>query len=286
VLDGDAGTFTVDSHDERVVSAGSGPIRLNRSADSGLTWEPLDGLLALPDDVKANWDVPGGYRGRIPPHVRHIFVHPDDTKLIYLALEHGGVVLSRDGGETWEDASGGIDYLDMQMQRSLPGDKQRYFVSSARGFYGSADGGRHWLRTEAGMPWGNSDFYSYSHEWLYCPGDPLRMVLGGARGSPGVWRREETDPKGYILLSDDEGANWRPAANLPTDMPWAPWVMLHHPTDPPAMFAGMGDGARGFGFDPNVRGRGSFYRSGDRGETWDCVLPDLPSVLTAWVAAD
>lgn len=286
VLEGDVRTFTVDPHDESVVYAGTGPIRLFRSEDRGLTWEPLDGLLQMPEEVKSKWDVPQAYRGRIPPHVRHIFVHPDDPGLIYLALEHGGIVLSRDHGATWEDASTGIDYLDMHLLRNLPGDKERYFVSSARGFYKTDNGGRNWRRSERGMPWADTDLYSYSHEWLFCPGEPLRMVLGGAKGSPGVWRREETTPQGHILLSDDDGESWRPASNLPTDMPWAPWVMLHHPTHPNTVFAGMGDGTRGFGFDPTQRGEGAFYLSEDRGESWRCVLPGLPSVLTAWVAAD
>ena len=286
VLEGDVRTFTVDPHDERVVYAGTGPIRLLRSEDQGLTWEPLDGLSRMPDAVQEKWNVPAMYSGKIPPHVRHIHVHPDDGGLIYIALEHGGIVFSRDRGETWQDASAGIPYLDMHMIRNLPGSKESYFISSARGFYRSDDCGGAWRRTEKGMPWADTELHSYSHEWLFCAGAPLRMVLGGAKGSPGVWRRENTTPLGHILLSDDLGESWRLAANLPGDMPWAPWVLLHHPTDPNTLFAGMGDGARGFGFDPTERGEGGFYMSGDRGESWQCILPRLPSVLTAWVAAD
>ncbi|MDX1486062.1 MAG: hypothetical protein R3229_16445 [Alphaproteobacteria bacterium] len=285
VLDGDVRTFTVDPRDERVVYAGTGPVRLYRSEDGGRTWEPLDGLLAMPEAVQAKWDVPAGYRGRIPPHVRHIFVHPEDSDLIYLALEHGGIVRSGDGGMHWEDASDGIAYLDMHQLRNLPGSRERYFVSSARGFYASADAGATWRRTEAGMPYGDTELYSYSHEWLFMDGGALRMVVGGARGSPGVWRREETTPQGHILLSDDAGESWHAAADLPIDMPFAPWVLLHHPFEADVAFAGMGDGARGFGFDPKQRGQGGFYRTDDRGETWAPVLADLPSVLTAWVAA-
>ena len=286
VLDGDVRTFTVDPHDERVVYAGAGPIRLLRSEDNGVSWETLDGLSRLPDDVQSQWTVPQSYRGKVPPHVRHIFVHPDDADLLYVALEHGGIVLSRDRGATWQDASAGISYLDMHMVRNLPGDRERYFVSSARGFFTSDDGGAAWRRTEQGMPWAYTEQYSYSHEWLFCPGDPPRMVLCGARGSPGVWRRENAKPGGHILLSDDEGESWRPASGLSDDMPWAPWVLLHHPSDPATLFAGMGDGARGFGFDPDQRGEGGFYKSSDRGGSWDCILSDLPSVLTAWIAAD
>ena len=69
-------------------------------------------------------------------------------------------------------------------------------------------------------------------------------------------------------------------------MPWAPWVLLHHPSQPETLFAGMGDGARGFGFDPATPGKGAIYSSDDRGETWQPVMPDLPSVLTAWIAPD
>lgn len=284
VLDGDVRTFSVDPHEERVVYAGAGPVTLYRSEDNGVTWSTLDGLLNVPEPVKNQWGVPLPYKGKVPPHVRHIFVHPDDANLIYVSLEHGGVVVSRDRGETWEDVSNGIDYLDMHMLFNLPGDRETYFVSSARGFFKTHNGGREWQRAETGMPWGYTELYSYSHEWMFCPGEPLRMVLGGAKGSPGVWRRENIKPGGHILLSDDIGVTWRSASNLPDDMPWVPWTFSRHPTDADTLFAGMGDGARGFGFDPKERGIGAFYRSADRGESWDCVLPDLPSVLTTWVA--
>ena len=286
VLTGDVRTFTVDPVDERVVYAGTGPVRLFRSEDNGVNWEPLDGLLELPAEVQAQWTVPGAYQGVVPPHVRHIFVHPDDTDLIFVLLEHGGVVLSHDRGLTWEDVSAGIDYLDMHLLRSWPGNKECYYVSSARGFFRSDDGGHRWQRAETGMPWGYTELYSYSHEWLFCPGDPLRMIVGGAKGSPGVWRRESRKPLGHILLSDDAGANWRPASDLPTDMPWIPWVLLHHPAEDNSLFAGMGDGARGFGFDAADRGDGALYVSRDRGDSWQPVLSDTPSILTAWVAAD
>jgi hypothetical protein len=286
VIDGDVRTFSVDPHDERVVYAGTGPIRLFRSEDRGLNWEPLDGLLQLPDSVRQKWTVPTSVRGRIPPHVRDVFIHPDDPALIYVALEHGGIVRSRDRGKTWEDASAGIDYLDMHQIRSLPGDRERLLVSSARGFYRTENEGREWRRTEQGMPWADTELYSYSHEWLFCPGEPLRIVVGGAKGSPGVWRREQRNPQGHILLSDDLGESWYPASNLPVDLPWAPWVLLHHPTNPDCIFAGMGDGARGFGFDPRKKGEGGLYLSRDRGTSWECIMADQPSILTAWVASD
>lgn len=287
ILDGDVRTFKIDPDDERVVYAGIGPIRLFRSEDGGSSWEPLDGLLQFPDEVKKKWTVPERLRGIEHPHVRYIFIHPDDANLLFVLLEHGGVLLSRDRGRTWEDISSGISYLDMHLICNYPGSRERYYVSSARGFFRSDDCGRQWRRVEKGMPWGYTELYSYSHEWHFLPGDPLRMLLAGAKGSPGVWRREKRDPEGVILLSDDGGENWRQASDGWSErLPWMPWVLVRHPTDPKAIFAGMGDGARGYGFDPKQRGKGAFYVSPDRGDSWQPIIPEMPSILTAWVAAE
>ncbi|MGH7846712.1 MAG: hypothetical protein ACREQW_16315 [Candidatus Binatia bacterium] len=287
ILDGDVRCFALDPYDERVVYAGTGPVRLLRSEDDGSTWENLDGLQQLPEQVKSQWTVPEAYRGIQHPHVRNIFIHPDDTHLLCLALEHGGVVLSRDCGTTWEDVSGGISYPDMHLFGNYPGSKERFYVSSARAFFRSDNYGREWRRCENGMPWGFTDMYSYSHDWLFLPGEPSRMILAGAKGSPGVWRREKRDPQGFLLLSDDGGEHWRrAAAGLPEAMPWMPWVLVPHPTDASTVFAGMGDGSRGFGFNPKERGKGAFYVTRDRGDSWEAVIPEMPSVLTAWVAAD
>ena len=288
VMEGDVRTFTVDPHDERVVYAGIGPVRLFRSEDGGSRWEPLDGLLQLPEEVKAKWSVPARFRGSQFPHVRYIFIHPDDADLIFVLLEHGGVHLSRDRGRTWADASSGISYLDMHVLGNHPGSKEHYYVSSARGFFRSDDCGRRWRRVEKGMPWGYTELYSYSHEWMFLPGDRPRMLLAGGKGSPGVWGREKRDPLGVILLSDDGGENWRQACvgGLPEKLPWMPWVLARHPGDAQTVFAGMGDGARGYGFDPKQRGGGAFYVTRDRGDSWEPVLPEMPSILTAWVAAD
>jgi photosystem II stability/assembly factor-like uncharacterized protein len=287
IMDGDVRTFTVDPHDERVVYMGIGPIRLFRSEDCGKTWEPLDGMLAFGDDVKKKWGVPPRLVGVEFPHVRHIFVHPDDQKLIWVLLEHGGVLMSRDRGKTWYDRSVGISYVDMHYIENYPGSKERYYVSSARGFYRTDNAGEHWRRVENGMPWGYTELHSYSHEWHFLAGATLRMVLCGGKGSPGVWAREKMNPKGHILLSDDGSESWRIVTEgLAKENPWMPWVLLYHPTDANGLFCGMGDGARGYGFDARIKGKGALYASRDRGESWQPVLSDTPSILTAWVAAN
>jgi hypothetical protein len=287
IMEGDVRTFTVDSHDERVVYMGIGPIRLFRSEDTGKTWEPLDGMLDLDADVKKKWGVPPRLVGIEFPHVRHIYVHPDDRNLIFVLLEHGGNLLTSDGGKTWEDRSNGIDYVDMHYIENYPGSKERYYVSSARGFYRSDDAGQQWRRVENGMPWAYTELHSYSHEWHFLPGETPRMVLCGGKGSPGVWVREKMNPKGHILLSDDGGESWRIVTQgLEKENPWMPWVLVHHPINPNALLCGMGDGARGYGFDPRIKGKGALYATCDRGESWQPILVDTPSILTAWVAVN
>ncbi|MGH7927000.1 MAG: WD40/YVTN/BNR-like repeat-containing protein [Candidatus Binatia bacterium] len=285
VMEGDVRTFSIDPYDERVVYMGIGPIRLFRSEDSGKSWEALDGMLNFGDEVKKKWDVPARLRGVEFPHVRHIFIHPDDQNLIWILLEHGGVLLSKDRGQTWYDRSAGIDYVDMHYIENFPGSKERYYVSSARGFFRSDNAGEHWRRVESGMPWAYTELHSYSHEWHFMPGASPRMVLCGGKGSPGVWSRERTTPLGHILLSDDGGESWRISTNvLEKENPYMQWVLLRHPLDGNALFCGLGDGARGYGFDARITGKGAFYASRDRGDSWEPVLKDTPSILTAWVA--
>lgn len=286
IAEGDVRTFTIDPHDDRIIYMGTGPVRLLRSEDGGSTWEPLDGLLDVSNDVKAKWGVPRVYEGIEVPHVRYVFIHPEDPTLVFVLLEHGGVLLSRDRGATWEDRSAGIDYVDMHVIENFPGSKERYYVSSARGFYRSDDCGAHWHRVENGMPWGGTPTYSYSHEWHFLVGERPRMVVCGGRGSPGVWAEEKCDPRGHILVSDDGAESWRIASRgVGKENPWMPWTLVRHPTDPKTLFCGMGTGGRGFALAPKQRGNGAFYRSGDAGDSWEALLPDSPSVLTAWVAA-
>src|SRR5918993_596052 len=101
-------TGTIDSIDgirsrPNVVYLGIEPIHLYRSEDGGESWEELTGVQDLPSQVKAKWSYPR------PPHrehVRHIFVDPDDPKILHVCLEHGGIIRSFDRGKTWQDVSG------------------------------------------------------------------------------------------------------------------------------------------------------------------------------------
>ena len=130
------------------------------------------------------------------PHVCNILIHPDDSDLLLLTLEHGGVVRSEDRGKTWEDASSGIDYLDMHHIYNYPGSKDRYYVSCARGFFRSDDRGRQWRRVEDGMPWGYTEKYSYTPRLVLPAGrHPADDGVRGARLPRSLARRGHQPPR-------------------------------------------------------------------------------------------
>ncbi|HXG53351.1 MAG TPA: hypothetical protein VNN77_18280 [candidate division Zixibacteria bacterium] len=280
VLDGDIRAVTVDPADDAVVYAGVEPVALFRSEDGGDRWRELKTLKDLPEAVRKNWWFPR------PPHlghVRHIFIHPDDAKVIYLCIEHGGVVRSFDRGETWEDVSQGIDYLDIHAIANFPGSFERYYLASARGFFTSADPARGWSRTEAGLT------RNYFHDFVFfppaTPGEPPEMLLAAADGSPGVWRREQRGARAALFRSADGARSWtRVTRGLAENLDSMVWALARHPFDPRAVFAGFGNVARGHASGPG--GAGDLMFSSDAGESWERLDIELPADRVLWAAGE
>ena len=133
----------------------------------------------------------------------------------------------------------------MHKIENYPGSKDRYYVSSAQGFYRSDDSGAHWYRTENGMPWADKPAWCYSHEWQFLDAARRRAwssaVRAGRRASGAL---TDSDPNGHILVSDNGGENWRVVTHGLEK--WVPWVLTSHPSDPKTLFCGMGNGERGY----------------------------------------
>ena len=289
IFEGDVRALTLDPNDESVLYVGTEPVHLYRSEDGGAHWEEVAGLLNLPEDVRKKWWTP------YPPatgHVRYVFVHADDPNTLYICLEHGGVHRSFDRGETWEDVSGGIDYLDMHMVQSLPHSTSRYYCTSARGFFTSEDPGDGWARAEEGLN------RSYSHDFIFLPptreGETPPMLVSTADGSPGFWKREERGARAALFRSLDAGQSWqRVTRGLPDDMDHMVWGMALHPHDPDAVFAAIGATQRGSTFDtysdvtPALSHvPGQVLLSHDRGESWEPLPLQLPADRLLWAAPD
>jgi photosystem II stability/assembly factor-like uncharacterized protein len=306
MLDGDFRSIAIDPTDDRVVYAGTDPVRLYRSEDAGDTWEELTSLQRLPEETHQKLgelgpaDVSGaqqqGFRHRrqdwwfpVPPHQGHIlnmFIQPDDPDRLLLAIEHGGVARSTDRGRTWEDVSQGIDYLDMHVVLSLPPRFERYFVTSARGLYTADDPANGWTPAQTGID------RDYFHDLILLPaangGNPS-MIVATADGSPGFWPaikgREhwvntEVGSRAALFRSTDRGQSWQrigAGQGLPVEMGPMIWALCAHPTDRNSLFAGLGESAA----VPSRSRRGAagaLVASNDRGETWQTLKADMTAV--------
>ncbi|GIV97504.1 MAG: glycosyl hydrolase [Herpetosiphonaceae bacterium] len=178
-----------------------------------------------------------------------------------LAGTRAGVFRSDDGGETWEEASKGLDIRYVRWLAYHPAISDREFAGTEpAGIFISYDGAATWRacpEVEA-----LRDRYGW---WLpYSPraGCIRGFAFHGQRGYAAV----ET---GGVLRSDDGGKTWRltggSGENPHNDDPPPPRIHpdVHsievHPSSPDLVFAPTG---------------GGFYRSVDGGASWEPLYAD------------
>ena len=277
VLAGDVRTVAVDPSDDRVIYAGTEPVHLYRSEDGGDSWQEIVSILDFPDEIKRNWVSPQPDHAG---HVRHIYINPKNPRILYISLEHGGIVRSFDRGETWEDVSRGIDYLDIHKIATHPIQENLYLVSSARGFFRGTDPASGWERVE-----GKGITRDYFHDFVFLPGEPPAMLIATANGSPGHWNRPGL-AESAIFRSFD-GENWQQIGEgLPPRMDKMVWALAVSPGDKTQVYAGYGQSDKGQAQTRKMpTGPGALWFSGDRGDHWREVrLGALPAVRSLWMS--
>lgn len=248
--------------------AGVEPAGLFLSDDDGQTWRHISGLRDHPS--RPDWQPGGG--GLI---LHSIVIHPNDLGQLWVAISTGGVFHTADGGETWEPRNKGTrnDYLPEEMRFPdygqcvhalvmAPGMPDRLYQQNHCGMYRSDDGGRNWESIEAGLP-STFGFPAVTH-----PRNPEALYLVPLNGDS--IGRFMPDGQAAVWRTRDGGTTWQDLrAGLPQQNAFLGVLRQSLATDtlaPTGIYFGTSSG--------------SLYASADEGDTWSCIVQNLPTVTS------
>jgi photosystem II stability/assembly factor-like uncharacterized protein len=226
------------------VYVGTEPSSLYRSDDDGRTWRDLAALRDLPS--QPSWSFPPR---PWTSHVRAIALHPQDPDTLYVGIELGGVMVSRDAGETWEDRKPG-SYDDCHALATHPLAPDRVYEAGGGGVAWSRDAGRTWETADDGLR------HRYVWSVVVDPADPDLWYVSAASGANSAHRKQGDAGAGIYRKRGD--APWRPitggSSGLPEALPWMPYALVTHRDAPGSVIAAFQ--------------HGELWQSDDQGESW------------------
>jgi photosystem II stability/assembly factor-like uncharacterized protein len=238
-----------------VVYAGTEPSMLFRSEDDGATWQPSPSLTELPS--VSTWSFPPRPWTH---HVRWIALHPVDPTTIYVGIELGGVMITRDGGTTWEDRKPGSQH-DAHAIATHPAAPDRVYEAAGGGVAVSMDAGATWRPEDAGMD------RHYTWGLAVDAADPGLWYVSASYGARTAHRRDGDAQA--ILYRKRGAAPWEPlggnGAGLLRPLPHMPYALLAPRAQPDALIVGMHNG--------------DLMLTDDAGASWRTVPTGLDSIL-------
>ena len=177
-----------------VVYAGTEPSKLYRSNDGGHSWERMSGLNNL--NSSQSWSFPPR-----PWTHRVRWIEPDVNSpgYVFVAIEAGALVQSRDGGITWIDRvkQGPFDTHTLATHRKAA---KRLYSSAGDGYFESVDYGESWNKPIAGL----------KHRYLYGISvdsqDPQTVIVSA---SSGPWQAHNAeDAESFIYRRSEGTGQW------------------------------------------------------------------------------
>jgi photosystem II stability/assembly factor-like uncharacterized protein len=144
-------------------------------------------------DVTQGWDrLP--YGGAFDSRTTCISVNSHDPSLMFVGTATSGVLVSRNGGETWQQVSGIPTTSTVNVVVQDPQRSAYIYVGTKESFYMSHDGGEHWSHRGGNLPFG--DFTSI----LINPRNPDELFAGNAF--------QNGEFGGGVYRSSDAGTTW------------------------------------------------------------------------------
>ena len=135
-----------------------------------------------------------------------IATDPQHPELIWVGTAASGVVVSRDGGQTWQQVKDIPSDVPVNTIAQDPKRRERIYVGTKQAFYASHDGGATWNRRGGNLPFGDFTsilINSHNTDEVFVGNAFQNGEIGG-----GVWRTlnagktwARIDPKGQRLPS-------------------------------------------------------------------------------------
>jgi photosystem II stability/assembly factor-like uncharacterized protein len=197
---GDVWSLAAHPNDAGTLFAGYDRCMVCRSDDGGSTWKKMNTAnISFPNITMQPTE--------IVKRVIGISVDPNNPQDVYGAIEVGGLIASRDGGDNWESITDGhytrlgpVDLHGVQVNPTSPG---LVYIITQLAMFRSRERGKNWefVPIEEMFPGG-----SYCRGLIVDPVDPKTMYLaagaGGGSAPPG------TEESGVLIRSRDAGETW------------------------------------------------------------------------------
>lgn len=176
------------------VFIGTSRAHILHSIDRGHTFRECAGFARLPG--RERWSLPP--QPTISP-VRSIAFDPANPKVVYAALEEGGVYRSANRGHSFEPLGRGV-YSAIHCVAVDPGDPRCLFAATGNGFYRSDN---------AGITWKYLKGLTRSYAVALLATD-RSLLLAAAAGPPSLWAMNAEGAGALMYQSADHGRSFAP----------------------------------------------------------------------------